>query len=116
MYSVPLGRSAAPRVSPFGLVEQPTLGQLGGLVAVKAEVSVDAAVLGPQDEDRCLDGDVHGESCGNDPFHEGGWQRAGLGLSSCRGMKTSTCGRAAAPAGGGAACDNDGPGSLRRRK
>lgn len=43
----------------------------------------------------------------NDPFHRGANIRRRLGLSSSRGMKTPTGGRAAAPAGG-TAYDNDG--------
>ena len=64
-----------PGASPLGLVEQPALGQLAGLVAVKAEVAVDTArvMLDPQDEDRRQGEDAHGQGHSYDPFHGGGW-------------------------------------------
>lgn len=72
--------TAASGASPFGLVEQPALGQLAGLVVVKAEVPVDAAglVLGLPDEQADQDEDAHGKSNSDDPFHKGAGSRRGV--------------------------------------
>lgn len=78
-------------------------------MAVKAEVPVDTAgvVLGFPDEQADQGQDEERGNADNDPFHRGANIRRRLGLSSSRGMKTPTGGRAAAPAGG-TAYDNDG--------
>ena len=61
--------------SPLGLVEQPALGQLAGLVAVKAEVAVDTAraMLGFPDEQANQGQDEERGNADDDPFHGGGW-------------------------------------------
>ena len=98
----PLGRSAALGTSPFRLVEQPALGQLAGLVAVKAEVTVDAAgaMLGFPDGQANQGQDEERGNAANDPFHGGAGSREGGACHPAANRRPRPTRRAATPARG----------------